>query len=92
VIARHRGLTAGSADSRRDFFGIGSYDDTVEQPELRHALPNADDERKAGEEAEGFAGETRRAQSGWDDGERPHSWRPGPFSIGNALTGAKFTF
>ena len=61
----------------RDLVAVGRDDDPVGDADLGHALPDADDEWEAGEESEGFSGETRRTQSGWDHGERPHARRSG---------------
>ena len=76
-----------SLTTSRDFVAVGRDEAAVDDVERQHALPHADDERQAGEDAKRFAGEARRAQAGWDYGERPHSWR----SVGVALTAAIFT-
>ena len=58
--------------------------------ELDDALEYANDQREAGEESKRFSGETRGAQSSWDDGERPHTGRSG--NCASARTAAKITF
>jgi hypothetical protein len=71
-----------------DLLAVCRYDDTLGDADLRDALPHSDDEREPGELTKGFSGETRGAQSRWDDGERPHAWR----SAGVAHTAATITF
>src|SRR2546425_9614469 len=63
------------ADRAGHFVAVGGDDAAVGDVHRAHALPDADDDRKTGEEAEGLAGEARRAQTSWDDGERPHTRR-----------------
>ena len=46
---------------------------SVGDAERADALPDADDQGESREEAEGLSGETRGAQSCWDDGERLHA-------------------
>ena len=70
-----------------NLIAISGDDDPIGDANLHYALPHSDDEREATEKTEGFAGETRGAQSGWDNSERPHSWR----SAGVARTSAKIT-
>ena len=73
--ARQDGLAAVGVDDLGDLVAVGGHDDPVGDADLGDALPDADDQRKAGEQAERLSGETRGAQSSWDDGERPHTWR-----------------
>ena len=70
-----------------DLVAIGGNQYTIGDPDLDHTLPNANDQRQAGEETKGLLGEAGRAQTSWDDGERLHASR----SVGVALTAAKFT-
>jgi hypothetical protein len=61
--------------NRGHFGGIGGDDAVVGDASFADALPDAEDQREAAEEAEGFSREAGRPQPSWDDGERPHSWR-----------------
>ena len=69
---------------------VGGNDDRGGDVEIDDALPDADDQWQAGEEAEGLSGEAGRAQPGWDHCERPHARRSG--GVGCALTTAKITY
>jgi hypothetical protein len=71
----HDGLATGLADALHDLLAIGGDHDAIGHAECGHALENSDDDGDARERPEGFSGETRRAQSGWDDGERLHAER-----------------
>ena len=73
---------------------IGGHDDRRGHVQLRDAPPDADDERQTGEEAEGFTGETRGAQSGWDNSEHSLAWRSRGvgWAAWGALATAKITF
>ena len=71
-------LAAGALDLVDDLVAVGGDDAAVGDAERDDALQDADDEGDAGEEAERLSGETRRAQSRWDDGERPHVRLAGP--------------
>jgi hypothetical protein len=57
------------------FGAVGGNDAAIGDGHRGDALPDANDERKAGEKSKRLSGEARGAQSGWDDGERPHTWR-----------------
>jgi hypothetical protein len=79
-------------DDGGDLVAVRRHDDAIRDPNLRHALIDADDERKTGEKSEGLSGEARCAQSGWDDGERPHTGRSVREGYVSARTAAKITF
>jgi hypothetical protein len=86
-FARHCDLAAVRRYCLTNLVAIRRYDDAVRDINVDHALPDADDERNAGQKAERLPGEARRAQSGWDDSERVHASR----SVGVELSAAKFT-
>jgi hypothetical protein len=73
----HLDLRAGVSNGSRDFLALGCDDAAIGDAKLLHTLPDSNDEGESGEEAKGFAGEARRAQAGWDDGQRSHSVRRG---------------
>jgi hypothetical protein len=77
-FVREDGLSADAEDFVADQLAVGRDDAAVGDAELTHALEDADDEGETGEESERLPGETRRAQSGWDDGQRLHERRMGP--------------
>src|SRR5262249_47582362 len=89
VLGCLEGLRSEFVHGCENLVTVRGNDDPVEYAELADPLPYADHERKTSEESKGFWGEARRAQSGWDDGERPHAWRP---ASGNAPTAEKITF
>jgi hypothetical protein len=62
---------------RGDFVVVGGDDNGLRNADLNDALEHTNDQRKAGEKAERFSGETGGAQSSWDDGKRPHTGRSG---------------
>jgi hypothetical protein len=70
-------LCPGLAGRLHDLLTLGGDDAPLGDSHLLDALPDANDEWESGEEAKGFAREARRAQTGWDDGQRPHSARCG---------------
>ena len=75
--ARDHHLAAARAHDVGDLIAVRSYHDALGDVHIDDALPNANDQRQAGEESERFSGETGRSQSGWDDGKRPHTGRSG---------------
>ena len=77
-------------DDVGDLVAVGGDDDAIGHADLDDALPDANDQREAGEKAKRFSGETRGAQSSWDDGERPHTGRS--WGCVSARTAAKITF
>ena len=76
-IGEH-GLATGAQHFSADQLAVGGDETTIGDAELAHALEDADDNGETGEEAERLPGETRGAQSGWDDGQRLHGRRMGP--------------
>jgi hypothetical protein len=87
IVTRQDDLAALLADDVDNLGAIRCDDDAIGDTGFDDALPHANYQREAGEKAEGFSGETGRAQSGWDHSERLHASR----SARVALTAAKFT-
>jgi hypothetical protein len=59
-----------------NFGRVGGDDAVVGDASFADALPDAEDQREAPEEAEGFPREAGRPQPSRDDGERPHFVAP----------------
>ncbi len=72
------GLPTGLVHTLHDLVAVGGDDDAIGDLEGAHALEDADDDRDAGEEAQGLPGEARGAQPGRDDGEGAHGRRTRP--------------
>jgi hypothetical protein len=73
MLGRREHCLAASAPYRsRDFLTVRGHDARVRDAHRGDAFQDSEDQGLPGEQAEGLAGEARRAQSGWDDGERPH--------------------
>jgi hypothetical protein len=79
-------------DDGGDLGAVRGDDNPIGDTNLGYALVDANDEREASEESKGLAGEARRAQSRWDDGERPHTRRSVRQGYVSARTAAKITF
>jgi len=90
IRRREDDVAAIRGDRASDLVAIRRDHDALGDVRLYHALPRSDDERESGEESKGFSGETRRAQTSWDDGERPHTGRSGRYV--SARTAANITF
>ena len=69
---REHAFATGRFHRIANFVTVGGDDDAIRDAERVHALHHAHNERESSEEAKGFPGEPRRAQSCWDDGERSH--------------------
>ena len=67
--------TAIFAGGCSNFLAVRGDHATVRDVHRRHTFPHANNQRSACEKAQRFAGETRRAQASWDDGEGLHTPR-----------------
>jgi hypothetical protein len=81
-----------SRDHVGDLRAVRGHDHPISHADFADALKNTNDQRQAGEKSKRFSGETRRAQSRWDDGERPHRGRSVRKEYVSARTAAKITF
>ena len=90
--ARQHDIPAMALYGLGDLGAVRRDDDPVCDTDLGYALMDSDDERESSEESKGLAGESRRAQSRWDDGERPHTRRSVRQGYVSARTAAKITF
>ena len=76
VEGSHDCLSAGFTHAECDLITVGGDDDAVGDAKGGDALEDANDNGDAREEAEGFSGETRGAQTCWDNGKSLHANRP----------------
>jgi hypothetical protein len=86
------GFAAVTRENVGDLLAVRGDHDPICNADLGHPLKYANDQRNAGEKSKRFSGETRGAQSSWDDGERPHTGRSLRRENARARTAAKITF